>query len=122
MPASYELFPKDRLIVVTYSGVLSLEDVVAVRQQGIEDPEFDTNYDVIDDVSRVDSTDIRFEELGQLSGKSVAKAGVKRAFVVTTDFQRGMANMYRVLSESHGQEFNIFEDISVAKNWIALND
>lgn len=118
MPASYELFPEDHLVVVTYSGVLNLEDIIAVRQQGMQDPEFDANYDVIDDVSRVDSTDIRFEELDQLSGKSVAKTGVKRAIVAITDFQRGMANMYRVLSESHGQEFNIFEDFSAAKKWI----
>ena len=118
MPASYELFPEDHLVVVTYSGILSLEDIIAVRQQGMQDPDFDTNYDVIDDVSRVDSTDIQFEELNQLSGKSVAKTGVKRAIVATTDFQRGMANMYRVLSESHGQEFNIFEDFTVAKKWI----
>ena len=118
MPASYELFPEDHLVVVTYSGELSLEDIIAVRQQGMQDPEFDTNYDVIDDVSRVESTDIRFEELGQLSAKSVAKTGVKRAFVVTTDFQRGMANMYRVLSESHGQSFEIFKDFEQAKKWV----
>jgi len=121
MPASYKLYPGKKLIVVTYSGDLSLEDIMAIRQQGMADPEFDPDFDVIDDVSAVNTADIRYDELNLISGKSVANTGVKRALIAVTDFQKGMSNMYKVLSESHGHFFRVFDDVDKARDWIEGN-
>jgi len=118
VPASYQLYSHDNLVVVTYTGNVTLQEVMAVREQGKADPNFDTAFDVIDDVSAAESSDIKFGELGFLSGKSIAKTGVKRALVAVTDFQKGMANMYKVLSESHGHHFKVFDDFDKARKWV----
>jgi len=118
MPASYKLYPGKNLIVVTYSGGVTLEEIIAVRKQGSADPEFSPDFDVIDDISAVKSSDIKFEDLDFISRKSVASTRVKRALIAVTDFQKGMANMYKVLSESHGHIFRVFDDVDKARKWI----
>lgn len=118
MPASYQLYPDEHFVIVSYSGVLTLKDIIEVRQQGMTDPDFDAAFNVIDDVSAVKSTDIDFDSLSSLSAKSIAKVGVKRAMVAQTDLQKGMANMYRVLSESHGHVFNVFDSVERAIEWV----
>lgn len=119
MPASYKLYPDKKLVVVTYSGDVSLKDIISVRQQGVADPDFDPGFNVIDDVSEVKTTNIRYDEFNFISGKSVANTGVKRALIAVTDFQKGMANMYKVLSESHGHLFKVFDDVDKARKWMA---
>lgn len=122
MPASLELFPEQNYAIVTYSGDLTTEDIMQIRKLGQENPAFSPRMDVIDDITLVESTNIQFDQMNQLSSKSVAKSGVKRALVVKTEFQLGMANMYRTLSESYGHHFEIFDSMKQAKKWILFSE
>lgn len=121
MPVNYQLYPDENLVVVTYSGDLSLQDIIEIRKQGMADPDFNPEFHVIDDASAVTSTSLNFDQLSQASEKSIINRGVRRALVAVTDLQRGMANMYRVLSESEGHNFKVFSDIDEAKKWITAD-
>ena len=93
-----------------------------MRQKGASDPGFDSSYNVIDDISAVESSDINYEMIQRVSSQSVAKQGVRRALIVATDFQRGMAKIYKVLSESAGHNFEIFEDYDAGMDWVMSSD
>ncbi|MDH5393874.1 MAG: STAS/SEC14 domain-containing protein [Gammaproteobacteria bacterium] len=121
MPVSYQIFADKKLIIVTYSGALTLEEIMNARKESAADPAFEPVYNVIDDVRAVLSSSINFNEIASISGKSVLNAGVKRALVVSTDLQKGMAHMYKVLSESSGHTFHIFEDYDQALAWVLDN-
>ena len=118
MPVRYKILPENNLVVVHYTGVLTLEDISSVRKEGASDPDFSPDYHVIDDITGVTSTKINFDDLSHISGKSVASKGVKRALVAETELQFGMARMYQTLSESHGQKFQIFRGYDAAFEWI----
>lgn len=118
MPTDYKIFPQKRLIVVSYTGVLTLEEVLVIRKKSSADPDFDSSFNVIDDISGVVSTAINFNEVSQIAGQSVSQQGVKRALVAVTDLQRGMAHMYQKMSESAGHIFRIFESYDLALAWV----
>lgn len=119
MPVSYKVFADSQLVVVLYSGELTLEEIINARKEGASDPEFNPSYNVIDDITAVTASAINFDDLSSISGKSVASLGVKRALVAETDFQYGMARMYQALSESHGHVFKIFREYDAAAEWVS---
>lgn len=121
MPVSYTIFPENRLVVVSYSGDLILEEILETRIKGAQDPDFDPSYHVIDDVSAVTGTKLKFEELSRISGQSVVNKDAKRALVAVSDLQQGMAKMYQILSESAGYSFKIFSSLQAAREWILEN-
>ena len=122
MPADYKIVHDKRLIVVSYSGELTVKDIVDLRVKGMNDPEFNASYHILDDLSAVTSTTISYDNVTQISSGSVAQPGVKRALVAVTDLQLGMANMYKVVSEPSGQIFKIFKDYDTALEWVLNAD
>jgi len=118
MPVDYKIEADKRLVIVRYYGHLKLEEVIAIRQKGASDPDFDPAYNIIDDISAVESSDINYEMIQRVAAQSVAKKGVRRALIVQTDLQRGMAKIYKVLSESVGHHFEIFEDYKAGMDWV----
>ena len=118
MPVSYQIFTQKKLTIVSYTGELTLEEIIMARKQGAADPDFDPSFNVIDDIRGVTSSAISFDDIAKISSKSVLNTGVKRALVVSTDLQKGMAHMYKVLSEASGHIFEIFEDYELAYDWV----
>jgi len=122
MSADYKILHDKNLIVVSYSDELTVQDIIDLRIKGMNDPDFNPTYDVIDDLSAVTSTNINYDNVHKISSESVAQPGVKRALVAVSDLQLGMANMYKVVSEPSGQIFKIFNDYSTAMEWILATD
>ena len=118
MPVEYKILKDKRLVIVNYEGMLKLDEILAARVKCATDPDFDPDYNIIDDISGVTSSDINFDDVSRIAGNSVAHTGVKRALLAVSDFQRGMANMYQVLSESSGHKFHIFNDYDDAYRWV----
>jgi len=73
MPVDYKVVADKRLVIVRYYGHLILDEIIAARQKGASDPDFDPAYNVIDDISNVDSSDINYEMIQRVSAQSVAK-------------------------------------------------
>jgi hypothetical protein len=119
--SDYRIHPKQNLIVNTYSGVFTIEDVVSLRQRIGEDPEYHADMNVIEDVSRVEEVDADFSRLAGVSSGIIIKKGMKRCFVVDTDLQFGMARTYQMLGENAGHQFQIFRDYDEAYSWITQN-
>lgn len=122
VPISYKISPDQGLMSVYYSGGLTMVDILELRKYGAADSDFNPSFHVIDDISKVTSTSIDYGSINQLSAHSMVRPGVKRALVAVTDLQLGMANMYRVLSESAGQHFKIFNDYKSAVKWVLSTD
>lgn len=122
MPADYKLNHEKKLLVVSYSGELTVQDIIDLRVKGMKDPEFNPSYHILDDLTAVTSTNINYDNVNQIASDSVAQPGVKRALVAVTNLQLGMANMYKVVSEPSGQIFKIFKDYDTALEWVLNAD
>ncbi|MCK4709992.1 MAG: hypothetical protein KAU21_15345 [Gammaproteobacteria bacterium] len=122
MPVSYKILPEKKLMVLHYTGELTVEEILNVRKEGAADPDSNPAYHVIDDITGVTFSKINFNDLSRISGQSVATKGVKRALVAETELQFGMARMYQILSESYGQIFQIFRDYDAASEWVLEPD
>lgn len=122
MPVDYKISADQHLVIVRYFGNLKLDEIMAARLKGATDPDFDPTYNVIDDISEVTASDIDYEMVRKITQQSVVQQGVRRALIAVTDLQRGMANMYKVLSESAGHRFEVFNDFEEGMNWVMTED
>lgn len=118
LASDYKIYPEQDLIINTYSGIFTIDDIVSLRQRIGEDPQYRPDLNVIEDVSRVEEVDADFSRLAGVSGGIIIEKGVKRCFVVDTDLQFGMARTYQMLSENSGHLFQIFRDYDQAYTWI----
>jgi len=58
LPVSYKIDKKRRLVLTTWSGVLSEAEILAHQQQLVIDPGFDRSFSQISDFTSVRAVDI----------------------------------------------------------------
>ncbi|MDH5425056.1 MAG: hypothetical protein OEY29_08695 [Gammaproteobacteria bacterium] len=118
MPVQYKIYPEDELIIVSYSGDLKITEILEARSAIVQDADFNSLFNVLDDIREVVESSIHFSDLEAIAGKSAVQTGVKRALVAESDFQFGMARMYQLLSEASGYAFKVFRVYDEALLWI----
>lgn len=118
MAAQYEIFPLQRLIVTTYSGTFTINDVISLRIQIANDPAYQPDFNSLDDVTRVEKIDADFKQLAHMSSGVIIEKGVRRALVASSSTQFGMVRIYQALCEQQGHIFNIFDNYDEAHAWI----
>ena len=119
MAVSYEIFPDKQLIISHLEGELTEHDIISLRAQVMQDELFNPAYHVIDDVTGVTRLSIDMDKLQALSKNSLVQSHIRRALVARTDYQYGMARVYRAFSEASGHEFQVFRSIEEAMAWIS---
>ena len=120
MAAEYKIYPDDHLIVATYSGVFTVEDILGLRQRILQDPDYCADFHVLDDVTRVEEIDADFSRMAPVPSGSIITKGIRRALVAKTDLQFGMARTYQMLSDNAGHQFEVFRDYDEALAWVKL--
>lgn len=121
MPISYTIDPARRLVVTRIAGVMSEEDVRALREQLRADPAFDATYANLVDLSEATDIQLSADTLGQLAVRSAFDRVTRRAIVATSPLQFGMARMFATINERHGHVVRVFRDSGEAEAWLAAN-
>jgi hypothetical protein len=92
--------------------VLTLAEVLAHRQQLLQDPHL---------IDFTQSTDIELsaDEIRGLALKSVFSADSRKAFLVNTDLQFGLVRMYEILRDLSGETgIRVIRDRRDALEWV----
>ncbi len=122
MAFEYRIFPEQQLLTTRFYGVVTEQDFRQLRADIQCDPFYDPGYRILDDLTDVKEVDISADRLSEFAVSTIARPHSRRALVVTSDFQRGMARMYRSLSVFAGQDFMIFNDMKQAMLWVTSQD
>ena len=127
MPATHNIDQQNKLIVTTWEGeptVQDLSEAFKKYQNKIKSkPEFQ-NYDELVDFTKIEGFKISSDGLGMLSqtassfDKSIGKS--KLAIIVKTTLAFGLARMYEILRSlgPKKKEIRVFKDKSSALNWL----
>jgi len=118
MPTRYVIDVEERLVSTTFSGILTLDDVVRHIASLRNDPKFDTGFYEIVDLS--DALDVRlgYEDFKYLAELDPFSKVSKRALVIpSSQVVLGVTRMYQVM-QNDDPRIQIFRGLEEARQWV----
>jgi hypothetical protein len=121
MPASYEIHPRQRLVISRAWGVLSTAEVADHYRAIAADPAFDPSYSQLADLSNVEHVDMSAPSVRREALETVFSARSLRAFVARTDEQAIVAKLYGLYGKYVRQNVQVFLEVRDAERWLGLS-
>ena len=122
MSARYRILPEHRLVLVTFQGDLTPEEIAAGRDELGRDPGFDPRFFQLVDARRLRDIPAESVEVLKLGQKTVFAGGVRRAIVVSTDLVFGIGRMFELSAIKLGHEIKVFRSMEEACTWLGVPD
>ena len=120
MPVTLTIEPERQLVVTTGHGIVTDEEFVRARQQLLEHPEFDPNYDRIWDFYAVTESRVTEEIAAQLVAASPASEKAICRAVVMSERTEPMKAIIDFISRTRQANRRIaaFPDRASAEEWV----
>lgn len=120
----YIIIPKDKLIIEYFNGKVSLEDVIILQKELAENPNYDPNYNVIDDLRDAQFDLIKEQVIGYVdyitnNKKTIGKRNT--AFVTTNPDQVVISSLFESLKKDLPINTLIVITISLALKHVNIN-
>ena len=120
MPLQYVIDSSNRLVTTICSGVLTFSDVAACTEAMRADPEFQSDFRHLNDVTQVTKFSLRYDDL-HLIRKSLDPFSdqCRRAFVAPgSGVAFGLARMYQLMLGNPNCE--VFHSLDEAQRWLGI--
>ena len=120
----YEIFPGRKYVVTTFTGNVTLADVLAYRKRLLADKRYRSDYPRLIDL-RALSTYLNHDDIKKLAAEvmqSPGKEGERRAFVTDVDVVYGMNRMLETLAQDAPEVLRTFRTIEEAEQWLFAED
>lgn len=119
MPAYYKIDKERRLVLSTFSGVVTMADGLGHQDKLLQDPDFDPSFSQLIDYRHVTKIKLGPEDLRILAQRSIFSPESRRAMLVKSDAAFGLARKFEALRESFGEKgIRVFRDLEDALDWI----
>jgi hypothetical protein len=118
VPARHVVELEGRLVYTTFSGIVTLDDVVRLIASLRADPQFDSEFSEIVDLSNASDVRLGYDEFKRLEELDPFSEGSKRAFVIPTNpAVYGVTRMYHLI-QNEDPSIKIFRSEQEAREWI----
>ena len=115
----YKIDKKQRLVMTTVSGVMTLADGLSHQNTIRNDPEFAPTFSQLMDLTHATRIDLTQQDIHRLAQTNVFSPNSRRAILVKTDVAYGLARMYELLRETMGEHgIRVFRNLDEALEWI----
>jgi hypothetical protein len=119
MPTFYKIDKERRLVMSTYSGVLTAADALGHQKNLLDDPDFDPSFSQLFDVTHVTDVRLTTEDVRRLAQRTVFSPDSRRAILVSNDLQFGLSRMFGVFRENMGEKgIRVFRNLEEALEWV----
>ncbi len=118
MPVDYAIYPEHALVVCRVTGNVSPEEMFAYHAKLRADPLFAPQFDSVTDFLETMPFSGTPDDIRRLAQEGPFAAGVKRAFLVSTELHFGLSRMAQALSGSSGIHIEIFREREAAFAWL----
>ena len=102
-------------------GTLSDDDLRGHQAAVRADPKFDPGFRQLWDFRAVSEVAVSTDCVRDLSRTSSFAEGSRRALVVHSDLQFGLARMFQTLTEHTPHVVGVFRDLDEARAWLGLD-
>ena len=122
MPWSYEIDPDHRLVRSRAWGVLTYDEITALRLRYTRDPAFQPDFSQLFDLREVTSISATLDQLQESASHAAFGPGTRRAFVATNPVPYAFSRMYEAYREFNGgqEQIEVFRSIEDAEKWLGL--
>jgi len=118
VPARHVVYVEERLVYTTFSGVVTLDDVVRFIAALRADPSFNSEFAEIVDLGSASDVRLGYEEFKRLEELDPFSDGSKRAFVIPTNpAVYGVTRMYQLI-QNDDPTIKIFRTEKEARAWV----
>jgi hypothetical protein len=118
MPTEFTIDRERRLVRNRAWGVLTDADLAESQQRLRSHPLFEPDLGQLFDCSEVTRLDVTTDGLRALARKSPFAPTARRAVVVNSDEQFGMARMFELISNRDSAYFRVFRSLAEARVWL----
>ena len=121
IPSEIEIIPKEDYILVKPPEGVDYWKIYETIGKLVQMPEYKNKNDIWQfREGRINLKFTEFYTLKEFSLESIPKnaRGKKTAIVVSTGFQRGLAEQFVAVGEKYAREIRIFSDFKEAENWV----
>ena len=122
----YHVYPDFRLCVFTGRGVLTADQIKAVSGQMLQDPEWETGWNILFDLRTAVLSDLDYQRMRTAVAKDRSfngrVAGAKFVIVADDDLTYGLMRMWQSMSEDRPIEIRIFRRIEDALQALGVDD
>jgi hypothetical protein len=119
MPVFFKIYGERRLVMSTVSGVVTLADALAHRENLRKNPDFDPSFSQLVDLSNVTKLEFSREDVERFAQDTIFSLNSRRAAVATGDLVYGLARMFEMLRESKGEGgLRVFRHLDEALEWV----
>ncbi len=122
MPWNYEIDADLRLVRSRAWGVLTHQEMTALRLRYTGDPAFQSDFSQLFDLRDVTSVTATLDELQEVATHAAFGPGTRRAFVATHPVPYAFSRMYEAYRDfNDGQEeIQVFRSMEDAEKWLGL--
>jgi hypothetical protein len=120
MAITYKIFPNERLIRVSATGIVRAKDMDGFVDALLADPAMEPRLRILYD-ARYSEPDIPILQLAEVAGRvqRLMDRGVLRvAMVAESKIATRMAKTFAVLTRSLGTDIEVFTELHTAEAWL----
>jgi hypothetical protein len=116
----YAIDKQLRLVVVSSSATVNAAQLVALRQQIKDDPDYDSRWPVLVDLGGASALDFSAAELRQLAASAMTDRSARQAIVVGSELGFGLARMFEAFSavSKDNENVRVFRNADEARSWV----
>ena len=111
-----------RLVTIRYWGTVTMVDFDLVRVALGHDPYFDPSFHVVTDLRDADMFGLSLSDIHSVATQSLLRPTARRAIIVDTADQLGLAHIYETQRELAGSESTrVFKSLEEAAAWLGID-
>ena len=118
VPTSYTVDKVARLIVETFTGTVSMADVMAHLDAPGRDPDYSAGFRRLTDHSLITPVQATGNDMRMLAAQLPMAPDGRRALVVASDLHFGFGRMVQQHQEGPGREVAVFRDRETVLQWL----
>jgi hypothetical protein len=119
MPTFFKIDKEHKLVLSTVSGVVTIADALAHRENLRRHPDFDPSFSQLVDLSNVTKIEFSHEDVERFAQDTIFLLNSRRAALAIGDHAYGLARMFETLREFKGEEgVRVFRNLDEALDWV----
>jgi len=119
MPAYFKIDKERRLVMSTWSDVVTRADAFAHQENLRKHPDFDRSFSQLVDLSHVTRIEFTHEDVEWFARATIFSPNSRRAILAPADLVFGLARTFEILRDTVGEKgIRVFRNLEDALEWV----
>lgn len=119
MPAYFKIDKERRLVMSTWSDVVTRAEAFAHQENLRKHPDFGPSFSQLVDLSHATRMEFTREDVERFARASIFSPNSRRAILAPANLVFGLARMFEILRDTEGEKgIRVFRNLDDALEWV----